>query len=198
MKCSVFIATSADGFIATKDGGVDWLHSAGNGKERSPENADMGFNKYLASVDCLIMGRKSMEVISNMNLSRDQWPYGNLRIIVLSNTLKEAPESLYGKAEVFSGDLLSLIAKLEAQGHKHAYIDGGTTIQAFLKLQLISEMVITKAPLVLGEGIPLFAKVEHTIKMEGVETINFENGYVLVKCELMYPSSETSNSELIV
>jgi dihydrofolate reductase len=69
MKCSVYIATSVDGFIATKDGGVDWLHTAGNGKVLTGENADMGLNDYLSSVDCMIMGRKCMETISSMNLT---------------------------------------------------------------------------------------------------------------------------------
>jgi dihydrofolate reductase len=78
MKCSVYIATSVDGFIATKDGGVDWLHTAGNGKVLTGENADMGLNDYLSSVDCMIMGRKCMETISSMNLTPEQWFYGDL------------------------------------------------------------------------------------------------------------------------
>ena len=104
MKCSVYIATSVDGFIAKKDGSVDWLHTAGNGKVITGEHADMGFSKYINSVDCIIMGRKCMQVISDMNLTKEQWPYGNLKIIVLSNTLKEAPENLKDKIELYSGD----------------------------------------------------------------------------------------------
>ena len=69
MKCSVYIATSVDGFIGTKDGSVDWLHTAGNGKVITGKNADMGLNDYLSSVDCMIMGRKCMDMISSMNLT---------------------------------------------------------------------------------------------------------------------------------
>lgn len=91
MKCSVYIATSVDGYIATLDGGVDWLHTSGN------LEADMGFQSYMVSVDCMIMGRKCMEMISSMNVTPEQWPYGDVRIVVLSNTVKEPPENLRGK-----------------------------------------------------------------------------------------------------
>lgn len=131
MKCSVFIATSVDGFVATKDGAVDWLHTAGNGKALSSEDAAMGLRDFMSSVDCMIMGRKTMEVISGMNLSPEQWFYGDLKIIVLSNSIKEAPKNLRDKVEMYSGDLLSLISQLETAGHKHAYIDG---LQPFKRL----------------------------------------------------------------
>lgn len=178
MKCSIFIATSVDGFIATKDGGVDWLHTAGNGKVLTEENADMGLNDYLSSVDCMIMGRKCMDVISSMNLTPEQWFYGDLKIIVLSNTIKEAPENLKGKVEMYSGDLLELISKLENKGFNHAYIDGGSTIQAFIDLKLINEMTITKAPVLLGEGIPLFGKSNQNIKLLEAQTTAFSNDFV--------------------
>ena len=186
MKCSVFIATSADGFIAAKDGSVDWLHMAGNGKELTKEDADLGLSDYLSSVDCLIMGRKCMEVISNMNLTPEQWFYGDLKIIVLSNTLKEAPDNLKDKVEMYSGDLLTLIAHLEKEGYKHAYVDGGTTIQAFINLKLIDELTITKAPILLGEGIPLFGKTSKNIKLEEAEAMAFVNDFIQLKYKVNY------------
>ena len=93
MKCSVSIATSADGYIATRDGSVEWLEKAGNPDADMGEQSDMGFKNYMASVDCMIMGRKRMEKISSFNLTPEQWPYGSTRIFVLSNTVKEAPDN---------------------------------------------------------------------------------------------------------
>ncbi len=87
------------------------------------ENPNMGLNDYLSPVDCIVMGRKCMDMISSMNLTPEQWFYGNLKIIVLSNTIKEAPDNLKGKMEMYSGDLLNLISNLENDGYKHAYID---------------------------------------------------------------------------
>jgi len=186
MKCSVFIATSLDGFIAKLDGNVDWLHTAGNGKELPSDQADMGLNAFMASVDCMIMGRKTMEIISNMNLTPEQWFYGEIKIIVLSNSLKEAPENLKDKVELYSGDLQNLISKLENEGLKHAYIDGGKTIQEFINLKLISEITITKAPVLLGEGIPLFGKFVHDIKLEQAKAIAFPNDFVQVNYQVKY------------
>ena len=116
MKCSVYIATSVDGYIATVDGGVDWLHTAGNSKADMGDNPDMGFGSFINSVDCMIMGRKCMEVISSMNLTPEQWPYGDIHIVVLSNTIKEPPENLKGKVKVYSGEIPALIEQLVTRG----------------------------------------------------------------------------------
>tara|TARA_B110000211_G_C14060313_1_gene545208 strand:+ start:838 stop:1398 length:561 start_codon:yes stop_codon:yes gene_type:complete len=186
MKCSVFIATSADGFIAKNDGSVDWLHTAGNPKADMGDQADMGLNDYMASVDCMIMGRKCMDMISSMNLTPEQWFYGDMKIIVLSNTVKEAPENLKGKVEMYSGDLLNLISNLEEQGFKSAYIDGGTTIQSFLNLKLINELTITKAPVLLGEGISLFGKMTNEIKLVEAEAVAFPNEFIQLKYKVNY------------
>ena len=185
-KCSVFIATSVDGFIATKEGGIDWLESAGNLEANLGDQADMGMNQYMASVDCLIMGRKCMEKIAGFNLTPAQWPYGDTRIIVLSNSVKEPPSALKGRMEMYSGDIPTLLNRLDNEGHQHAYIDGGTTIQSFLNLQLISEMTITLAPILLGEGIPLFDKTVKNIKLENAAVIAYANDFVQTRYRVSY------------
>lgn len=187
MKCSVYIATSVDGFIAKKDGSVDWLHQVGDLDAEMGEHADMGFAAYMASIDCMIMGRKCMQTIADMNLA--QWPYGNTRIIVLSNTLTEVPDNMQGRIEFYRGDLHKLVALLEGEGYKHAYIDGGVTIQAFINLQLITEMTITRAPLLLGEGIPLFAKTAKQINLYNAQAIAFANGFIQEKYSVSYYSN---------
>jgi len=178
MKCSVFIATSADGFIAKNDGGVDWLHTSGNPDAQMADQADMGMGVYMASVDCMIMGRNCMEMIDGMNLTDEQWPYGNTRIFVLSNTVKEAPSGLKGKVEMFSGEIKTLIARLEGEGYQHAYVDGGKTIQAFINLGLINEMTITRAPVLLGEGKSLFGKTHKDIKLVNARATAFANDFI--------------------
>ena len=184
MKFSVFIATSVDGFIAKPDGNVDWLHTAGN-LEADMGTEDMGFKAYMNAVDCMIMGRKCMEVISEMNLTPEQWFYGDTRIVVLSSTLTEPPENLRGKVEMYAGDIHSLVDKLEKEGYKHAYVDGGKTIQSFINLQLINEIIITKIPVLLGEGIPLFGKTFKDIKLEA-SAITFPNDFIQVKYSVNY------------
>jgi dihydrofolate reductase len=186
MKCSVCIATSADGYIATAEDGVEWLETAGKADANMVEDADMGMTEFLASVDCMIMGRKCMEVISGFNLTAEQWPYGNIRIIVLSRTVKEPPDNLNGKIEIYSGEIPALITKLENEGFQHAYVDGGATITSFINLQLINEMTITRAPVLLGEGKPLFGKLDKHIKLEESQTRAYPNYFVQVKYKVNY------------
>lgn len=186
MRCSVYIATSVDGFIAREDGNIDWLDSSGNQEADMGEDADMGFNAFLNSVDCLIMGRNTMQVLSNFNLTHEQWPYGNTRIIVLSNSVKEPPQNLKEKVEMYSGDLLNLVARLEKEGYRHAYIDGGKTIQSFLNLKLVNEMTITRIPVLLGRGKPLFGITTQDIKLAEAEVIAFPNDFVQVHYKVSY------------
>jgi len=127
-----------------------------------------------------------MEMISNMDLTPEQWPYGDTRIIVLSNTLKEAPKNVADKVEMYSGDLNTLVGKLETEGYQHAYIDGGTTIQAFINLGLIAEMTITRAPVLLGEGIALFGKINRDIKLEQTQAMAFANDFIQEKFVVNY------------
>ena len=186
MKCSAFIATSVDGFIARVDGSIDWLNTAGNSEADMENQADMGMNDYMSSIDCMVMGRKCMDTISNMNLTAEQWPYGDIKIMVLSNSLKEAPENLKGKVEMYSGDLHQLISNLEEKGFKHAYIDGGTSIQNFINLKLIDEITITRIPVLLGEGISLFGKTFKDIKLEHARANTFPNDFIQVKYKVTY------------
>lgn len=186
MECSVYIATSIDGYIATTDGGVNWLHTSGNSEADMGDNPDMGFSRFINSIDCMIMGRKCMEVISSMDLSPEQWPYDDTHIVVLSNTVKEPPENLRGKVEMYSGDIQTLIKKLESNGFKHAYIDGGSTITSFINLKLIDRMTITKAPVLLGEGIPLFGKINQNVKLKNAEATAFPNEFIQIKYDVNY------------
>jgi dihydrofolate reductase len=186
MKCSVYIATSVDGFIAREDGSIDWLESSGNQDAAMGDDADIGFNDFMSSVDCLIMGRNSMEMISSFNLTPEQWPYKDARVIALSNTVKKPPENLKGNVEMYSGDLSALVEKLEQEGYEHAYIDGGKTIQAFLNLNLINEITITRIPILLGKGKSLFGKTTQEIKLENVKAKAFPNDFVQVHYRVRY------------
>ena len=187
MKCSVFIATSVDGFIADERGQVDWLHQVGKQGVDLGEKKDMGFAAHIASVDCMIMGRKCMETLDGFQLTPEQWPYGDTRIIVLSNTVKEVPESLKGRVEMYSGGVSELVTQLESEGYQHAYIDGGVTIQAFLNLKLINEMCITLAPVLLGKGRPLFGEVFANIHLTDAKATAYANDFVQLTYQVAYP-----------
>jgi dihydrofolate reductase len=186
MKCSVFIATSADGYIATKDGGVEWLEKAGKADADMGGQPDTSFKDYMSTVDCMIMGRKCMEKISSFNLTAEQWPYGDTRIFVLSNSVKVAPDNLKDRVEMVSGEIPALVARLESEGFQHAYIDGGSTITSFLNLGLINEMTISRAPILIGEGIPLVGKINKHIRLENSQAKACTNGFIQVKYKVNY------------
>lgn len=142
----VFIATSLDGFIARPDGGIDWLFH----QPPTDPPEDHGYDAFVSRVDTLVMGRGSFEKV----MTFEQWPYAGLRVIVLSRTLGELPADFRDKAELHRGSLEELRTKV--QGSKGVYVDGGQVIQSFLRLGLIDEMTVTRLPVLLGSGLPLF------------------------------------------
>ena len=166
MKASVFIAASLDGFIARKNGGLDWLP----GDDVEPH----GYDEFIATVDAIVMGRATYETV----LSFGTWPFGRLPIVVLSSTLEElnAPEGAV--CELMSGTPSEVVQQLEARGMQHLYIDGGVTIQRFLDAGLIQRVIITRIPVLLGSGIPLFGETSRDILFEHVATRSFKGGLV--------------------
>jgi dihydrofolate reductase len=167
MSNTVYIATSIDGYIAREDGTIDWLMELPN-----PEKSDYGFSVFLKRIDGMIMGRKTFETV----LEFKEWPYPKrLPIFVLSNSLIELPGKLSAKVEIVSGKLKKIIESLKERGINNLYIDGGKTIQSFLKEDLIDEMIITRIPILLGSGIPLFDKNNLELMFEHVGTEVFNN-----------------------
>lgn len=171
MRASVFIATSLDGFIARKDGSIDWLMAAGG---EPNDSEDFGYKTFFDTIDYMIMGRNSMEKV----LSFPEWPYEGKRVIVLSRTLTAAPAALAGKIELYSGNLKELMMRLQDEGCQRVYVDGGKTIQTFINEGLITDLTITTIPVLLGEGLTLFGKTPADIKLNHVETIAYANGFV--------------------
>lgn len=170
MKKSVYIATSMDGFIARENGDLDWLP----GSEGSTTDEDYGYHKFFDSVDVLIMGRNTFEKV----LSFGEWPYSEKKVIVLSHTRKQIPADISRNVEMKSGSPDKIIKGLEGQGYKHTYIDGGKTIQDFLHAGHIDEMIITRVPVMLGKGIPLFGAHDEIINLSLLKVTPFSNGLV--------------------
>lgn len=169
-KCSVFIATSLDGFIARKDGALDWLP----GSDGTTGGEDYGFGAFFEGVDTLVIGRKTCELA----LSFPEWPYRGKRVVVLSSrypaTLTPLGENLSGA----SAAPRDLVRQLEQTGAQHVYVDGGKTIQGFLAAGLIQEMALTRVPVLLGEGIPLFGPLARDVVLQHLDTLSFDSGLV--------------------
>lgn len=179
MKASVYIATSLDGFIARENGELDWL--PGSDGESDSGGEDYGYHAFMDSVDALVMGRNTFELV----LSFGQWSYGNKRVIILSSKPLQIPSHLPPTVESTLCSPSELVQNLSEEGLQHLYIDGGKTIQSFLNAGLIQELIITKIPVLIGSGIPLFGPLDDDKKLRHVESLTYENGFVQSKYEVM-------------
>ncbi len=161
MNLRVFIATSLDGYIADKNEEIDWLHAIPN-----PYGDDMGYSDFMQEIDALVMGRNTFETVLSIGID---WPYEK-PVYVLSNSLTEIPAELEGKVELVGGPLKEVLAELKAKGHYDLYIDGGKTIQSFLKEDLIDDLIITTIPVLLGGGISLFGELPMPLQFACFDT----------------------------
>jgi dihydrofolate reductase len=166
MMTSVFIATSLDGFIAREDGGIDWLPEGGG--------EDHGYAALIAAVDAVVMGRNTYETV----LKFSAWPFpADMQVIVLTTRSPPQPPPNV-KVDFMSGTPDEIVQRLAERGMKHLYIDGGVTVQRFLEAGLIQRLTITRLPVLLGRGIPLFGPTGRDIGLEHVTTRSYANGMV--------------------
>lgn len=170
-KVSVFIATSLDGYISRKDGNIDWLMDANS---LAPQGEDCGYKEFIETVDVLIMGRNTYEKV----LSFDDWPYGDLQVVVLASKEVPIPDKLKNTVSVRSEKPSTLLRILSKDKPKHFYVDGGLTIQSFFKEGLIDEITITTIPVLIGEGRALFGELEKDISLKHINGKIYDFGFV--------------------
>jgi len=166
MRISVFVGTSVDGFIARPNGDLDWLPADGG----EPH----GYEEFIASVDALVIGRKSFEKV----LTFDAWPYGDKRVVVLSTRPVDVSAVRGGVVEQMAGTPAEIVSRLAERGARHLYVDGGITIQRFLRAGLIDRLIVTRVPVLIGEGIPLFGTLPRDVRLRHVATRTYPSGLV--------------------
>jgi dihydrofolate reductase len=163
---------SVDGFLARANHTFDFLETG----EQEPH----GFEELYSSVDVVVIGRKTFEVV----LGFGKWFYGKKQVIVLSSRSLDLSSVKGGVIEQMSGEPAEIVEQLKARGFKHAYIDGGITIQRFLAAGLIERLVITSVPVLIGTGIPLFGPVPRDINLRHVATRCYNGGLVQSEYEV--------------
>ena len=171
MKVSVFCGTSVDGFIARKDGGLDFL----------PDDPEPhGYDEFIASVDTIVIGRNTFEIV----LGFPGWPYGDKRVVVLSSRPVDLSVVQGGVVEQMGGSPAEIVGKLAATGASHLYVDGGITIQRFLGAGLVDRLIVTRVPVLIGDGIPLFGALPHDVRLRHVATRTYRSGLVTSEYEV--------------
>jgi dihydrofolate reductase len=166
MTVSVFVGTSVDGFLARPNGDLDFLPEGGG----EPH----GYDEFMASVDAIVIGRKTFEKV----LTLGPWPYGDKRVVVLSNRPVDLSAAGGGVVEQMAGPPADIVSQLAASGARNLYVDGGITIQGFLRAGLIRRLVITRVPMLIGEGVPLFGALPRDVRLRHVATRHYPSGLV--------------------
>jgi dihydrofolate reductase len=174
ITASVFVGTSVDGFIARQNGDLDWL-PVGGGEPH-------GYDEFIATVDTIVIGRKTFETV----LGFEAWPYGEKRVVVLSSKPVDlsAAAGRGGNVEQMGGPPTEILSNLAARGAEHLYVDGGITIQRFLRARLIDRLVITRVPVLIGDGIPLFGSLPQDIRLRHIATRSYPSGLVQSEYEV--------------
>jgi dihydrofolate reductase len=169
---SVFVGTSVDGFIARRNDGLDFLPSGGG----EPH----GYTEFIASVDAIVIGRRTFEKV----LTLGPWPYGKKRVVVLSSRSVDLAAAGGGVVEQMAGTPADIVSRLAATGARNLYIDGGVTVQQFLRAGLIQRLIITRVPVLIGDGIPLFGALPRDIRLRHVATRQYASGLVQSEYEV--------------
>lgn len=164
---SVIVGTSLDGFIARPDGAFDFL-PAGGGESH-------GYDEFMAGIDAMVIGRKTFETVLAFG---PPWPHGKKRVVVLSSRPIDLSVVKGGVVEQMSGSPAQIVSQLAASGSHNLYVDGGITIQGFLRAGLIQRMIITRVPVLIGQGIPLFGPLPNDIKLRHVAIRQYPSGLV--------------------
>ena len=166
MTVSVFVGVSVDGFLARPNGDLDFLPPDGG----EPH----GYEEFLATVDAIVLGRNSFEKV----LTLGPWPYGDKRVVVLSSRPVDLSAAGGGVLEQMAGSPAEIVSRLAASGARHLYVDGGITIQRFLRAGLVQRLVLTRVPVLIGEGIPLFGALPGDVRLRHVATRAYPSGLV--------------------
>jgi dihydrofolate reductase len=167
LKAIVYIGTSLDGFIARKDGDIDWLTQFAN------DEAIHAYEEFISRIDAIVIGRGTFEKV----LTFPSWPYDR-KVFALSNSIKQVPDELKEKVTVLSINPPKLLSYLSNLGFSSVYIDGGKVIQDFLKEDLVDELIISKVPILIGNGIPLFGQLNTDLEFKHTQTQVQSNGLV--------------------
>lgn len=167
MKTLVYIGTSLDGFIARKNGDIEWLVQFAN------DEAIHAYQEFINRIDAIVIGRGTFEKV----LSFPSWPYDK-EVFVLSTSIKQVPDIAKEKVTVLSMKPAALLSYLSGKGFSGIYVDGGKVIQDFLKEDLVDELIISKAPVLIGSGIPLFGYLDTDRQFTHIRTEVHSNGLV--------------------
>jgi dihydrofolate reductase len=186
-RVTIHMVASLDGFIARRDGRVDWLETAdefAGGDTLAPGVVEA----FLATIDCYVMGSRTYETAASFEAQGFGWPYGDKPTFVL--TRRELPRSRE-TVTFHSGDLAQLVnGRLRPAFHTIWFVGGGVVAGECLRLGLADEMRYSIVPVLIGEGIPFFEKLDRDIALHLAEVKAYVSGMVELRYEVRGPRGE--------
>lgn len=170
METLVYIATSLEGYISRPEGELDWLMD----DDFVDEGEDYGFAQLFKSVSCLAIDEQTFETV----LHSPEWPFADKRLVVMSQHLEALPEGLPETVELFDGTPAELIKQLKRDGEKRLLLDGGSLIREFTTAALVDRFILTRIPVLIGSGVPLFGALQRDLKLKHIRTQSYPSGLV--------------------
>jgi dihydrofolate reductase len=173
------MALSLDGFIARKDGSVDWLETSDEFAAGEPMDANM--ETFLGTIDCYVMGARTYDTAVNFEEKGLGWPYGDKPTFVLTHReLRRTRDNV----EFYSGELTELITRLRS-AFKSIWVVGGSFVSAeCVRLGLADEIRYAIVPILIGEGIPFFDKIDKDVPLHLLEVKGYRNGIIDLRYEI--------------
>jgi dihydrofolate reductase len=190
-RVTIHMAASLDGFIARKDGRVDWLETTdefADGDTMDPEFAEA----FLRTIDCYVMGSRTYETALRFEAKGSGWVYGDKPVFVL--TSRELPRTR-DTIEFYSGDLAQLVnGRLRPTFRTIWFVGGGVVSGECLRLGLADEVRYSILPILIGDGIPFFEKLDRDIALHLVEVKAYRGGMVELRYEVRGCGRESRNA----
>ena len=173
MRVVLYIATSLDGFIADRDGGVDWLE-----RFTDAADGDYGYADFYERIGALVIGRTTYEQVRGFG----DWPYPGKPTVVFTH---DSPEVDQPDVSFTADDPTAVVASLREQTDGDLWlVGGGGLIASFRERGLINEVILTIIPVLLGEGVPLFPGAQPEAAMRLIDVRRFESGIVQLHYEV--------------
>lgn len=180
-RVTIHMAASLDGFIARRDGSVDWLETSDsfeNGATLTPESVEA----FLRTIDCYVMGSRTYETALDFEARGLGWSYGDKPTFVLSRrTLPKTRSTV----EFYSGDLGRLVGeRLKPKFHSIWFVGGGAVSTECLRLRLADEVRYSIVPVLIGDGISFFEGLDKDVALHLLEATAYKSGMVALRYEV--------------
>jgi len=180
-RVTIHMAASLDSFIARKDGRVDWLETADEfpgGEVLDPEFVA----SFLATIDCYVMGAKTYETALDFESKGFGWAYGDKPVFVLTH--RDLPRNR-NTIELYSGDLAKLINERLRPVYRSIWIAGGGSLAGeCLRLGLADELYYSIMPVLIGDGIRFFEKLDKDVPLHLAGVKAYKSGMVELRYEI--------------